>query len=136
MKKYRGVLTQAAHLAAIVAVCTAVMFAVYALLGRLDGKVLLGGLIGWAVAMGHFMALSLAVSRALDRAVDAQAATRLRLSIQASAGMRLLVLAVLLIVLFRTQVCDPVAALVPLLCAQVALKFIDVFSPGKGAGGA
>ena len=50
--------------------------------------------------MGHFMALSLAVSRALDRAVDAQAATRLRLSIQASAGMRLLVLAVLLIVLF------------------------------------
>ena len=44
---------------------------------------------------------------------------------------RLLVMAVILIVLFKAGICDPVAALVPLLCAQLALKFIGFFQGGK-----
>ena len=54
MGKYRDVLGQVLRLALIVAVCVAVMFGVYALLGRFDRKVLLGGLIGGRHCGGAF----------------------------------------------------------------------------------
>ena len=54
MGKYRDVLGQVLRLALIVAVCVAVMFGVYALLGRFDRKVLLSCLIGGGIAVGHF----------------------------------------------------------------------------------
>ena len=55
-----------------------------------------------------------------------------QLSIQASTGIRLLFIAVVLILLFRGGICDPVAAMIPLLFAQFALKFIDLLRAGKG----
>ena len=115
MGKYRDVLGQVLRLALIVAVCVAVMFGVYALLGRFDRKVLLGGLSGGGIAVGHFLFLSITIARALDRAAEDSDPARLQLSIQASTGIRLLFIAVVLILLFRADICDPVAALIPLL---------------------
>lgn len=132
MGKYRDVLGQVLRLALIVAVCVAVMFGVYALLGRFDRKVLLGGLIGGGIAVGHFLFLSITIARALDRAAEDSDPARLQLSIQASTGIRLLFIAVVLILLFRGGICDPVAAMIPLLFAQFALKFIDLLRAGKG----
>lgn len=131
MHKYRDVLGQVGRLAAVEAVCVAVILAVYFFLGGLDAKVLLGALIGGAMSVGHFLVLSITVSNALDRAKDEEEAAHVRVSILASASMRLLVMAVILIVLFKAGICDPVAALVPLLCAQLALKFIGFFQGGK-----
>lgn len=132
MGKYRDVLGQVLRLAAIVAVCVAAMFGVYAVLGRFDQKVFVGGLIGGGIAVAHFLFLSITIARALDRAKEEENAARLQLSIQASTGIRLLAIAVVLILLFRAEICDPVAALIPLLIAQFALKFIDLFRSGKG----
>lgn len=132
MGKYRDVLGQVLRLAAIVAVCVAAMFGVYAVLGRFDQKVFAGGLIGGGIAVAHFLFLSVTIAHALDRAKEEENAARLQLSIQASTGIRLLVIAVVLILLFRAEICDPVAALIPLLIAQFALKFIDLFRGGKG----
>lgn len=131
MHKYRDVLGQVGRLAAVEAVCVAVILAVYFFLGGMSVKVLLGALIGGAMSVAHFLVLSVSVCNALDRAKSEEEAARVRVSIQASASMRLLVLAVILIVLFKMGVCDPVAALVPLLCAQLALKFIGFFQGGK-----
>lgn len=131
MHKYRDVLGQVGRLAAVEAVCVAAILVVYFFLGGMTGKVLLGAFVGGVMAVGHFLILSITVSNALDRAKDEEEAARVRVSIQASASMRLLVMAVILIVLFKAGICDPVAALVPLLCAQLALKFIGFFQGGK-----
>ena len=131
MHKYRDVLGQVGRLAAVEAVCVAVILAVYFFLGGMNVKVLLGALIGGAMSVAHFLVLSVSVCNALDRAKSEEEAARVRVSIQASASMRLLVMAVIFIVLFKMGVCDPVAALVPLLCAQLALKFIGLFQGGK-----
>ncbi|WP_294451217.1 ATP synthase subunit I [uncultured Gemmiger sp.] len=131
MHKYRDVLGQVGRLAAVEAVCVAVILAVYFFLGGMTVKVLLGALIGGAMSVAHFLVLSVSVCKALDCAKSEEEAARVRVSIQASASMRLLVMAVILIVLFKMGVCDPVAALVPLLCAQLALKFIGLFQGGK-----
>lgn len=131
MHKYRDVLGQVGRLAAVEAVCVAVILAVYFFLGGMTVKVLLGALIGGAMSVAHFLVLSVSVCNALDRAKSEEEAAHVRVSIQASASMRLLVMAVILIVLFKAGICDPVAALVPLLCAQLALKFIGFFQGGK-----
>lgn len=133
MEKYRDVLGQVIRLAAIVAVCTAVMFGVYGALGRLDGRVWAGGAVGWTMAVAHFLILSFTIARALDRAEEENSTAQIRLTVQASTGIRLLMMAVVLIVLFRAGLCDPVAALIPLLAAQFALKCMDLFRAGKGA---
>ncbi len=95
---------------------------VYALLGRLDRLVLLGAVFGWILAVGNFLSLSITVSNALDRAANGGSPQKAQLEIQTSSVVRPLVLALIYIVLFRAKVCDPVAALLPLLFAQVAIR--------------
>lgn len=134
MQKNRGVLRQVGGLAAALLVCIAVMLAVYALLGRLDRMVLLGALFGWLLAIGNFLSLSITVSNALDRAANGGSQQKAQLEIQTSSVVRPLVLAVIYIVLFRAKVCDPVAALLPLLFAQVAIKVLEFFRNDKKGG--
>ena len=134
MQKNRGVLRQVGGLAAALLVCIAVMLAVYALLGRLDRMVLLGALFGWLLALGNFLSLSITVSNALDRAANGGSPQKVQLEIQTSSVVRPLVLAVIYIVLFRAKICDPVAALLPLLFAQVAIKVLEFFRNDKKGG--
>ena len=134
MQKNRGVLRQVGGLAAALLVCIAVMLAVYALLGRLDRMVLLGALFGWLLAIGNFLSLSITVSNALDRAANGGSPQKAQLEIQTSSVVRPLVLAVIYIVLFRAKVCDPVAALLPLLFAQVAIKVFEFLRNDKKGG--
>lgn len=133
MGKYRDVLSQILRLTIIMAICVAAMFGVYALLGRFGEKVLIGGLVGGVLAVGHFAVLSFTIARTVARAAREEGGARLQLAVQTSAGIRLLVIAVILILLFRAGICDPVAALIPLVIAQFAIKLIDLFRIGKGA---
>ena len=134
MQKNRDVLRQVGGLAVALLVCIAVMLAVYALLGRLDRLVLLGAVFGWILAVGNFLSLSITVSNALDRAANGGSPQTAQLEIQTSSVVRPLVLALIYIVLFRAKVCDPVAALLPLLFAQVAIKVLEFFRNDKKGG--
>lgn len=134
MQKNRDVLRQVGGLAVALLVCIAVMLAVYALLGRLDRLVLLGAVFGWILAVGNFLSLSITVSNALDRAANSGSPQKAQLEIQTSSVVRPLVLALIYIVLFRAKVCDPVAALLPLLFAQVAIKVLEFFRNDKKGG--
>lgn len=134
MQKNRDVLRQVGGLAAALLVCIAVMLAVYALLGRLDRLVLLGAVFGWILAVGNFLSLSITVSNALDRAANGGSPQKAQLEIQTSSVVRPLVLTLIYIVLFRAKVCDPVAALLPLLFAQVAIKVLEFFRNDKKGG--
>ena len=134
MQKNRDVLRQVGGLAVALLVCIAVMLAVYALLGRLDRLVLLGAVFGWILAVGNFLSLSITVSNALDHAANGGSPQKAQLEIQTSSVVRPLVLALIYIVLFRAKVCDPVAALLPLLFAQVAIKVLEFFRNDKKGG--
>ena len=134
MQKNRDVLRQVGGLAVALLVCIAVMLAVYALLGRLDRLVLLGAVLGWILAVGNFLSLSITVSNALARAANGGSPQKAQLEIQTSSVVRPLVLALIYLVLFRAKVCDPVAALLPLLFAQVAIKVLEFFRNDKKGG--
>lgn len=127
MQKHKDVLHQTGRLALALVVCVGAMLGVYALLGKFTASVFLGAVIGSVLAIGNFLSLSITVSNALDRAARDQDPQRAQLSIQASSVVRLLVLAAIYILLFRAEVCDPVAALIPLLLAQAALKLVEFF---------
>lgn len=127
MQKHRDVLHQTGRLAVALVVCVGVMLGIYALMGKFTSSVFLGVVIGSLLAIGNFLSLSITVSNALDRAARDQDPQRAQLSIQASSVVRLLALAAIYILLFRAKVCDPVAALIPLLLAQAALKLVEFF---------
>lgn len=127
MQKHRDIFEQTGRLAVAVALCIAAMLAVYALAGRFDNAVLIGALAGFVLAMGNFLSLSITVSNALDRAANGGSPQKAQLEIQTSGVVRPVVLVIIYILLFRAKLCDPVAAILPLLFAQVCIKLIEFF---------
>lgn len=127
MQKHKDILEQVSRLAVALLICVVAMLLVYGLLGAFSVKVLLGAGIGFLLAVGNFVSLSITVSNAVDRAARDNDPQRAQLSIQSSSVIRLLALALIYIMLFRAGVCDPVAALLPLLLAQMALKLVEFF---------
>ena len=134
MQKHRDIFEQTGRLAVAVALCVAAMLAVYALAGRFDNAVLIGALVGFVLAMGNFLSLSITVSNALDRAANGGSPQKAQLEIQTSSVVRPVVLVIIYILLFRAKLCAPVAAILPLLFAQVCIKLIEFFrkEPTKG----
>ena len=127
MQKHRDIFEQTGRLAVAVALCIAAMLAVYALAGRFDNAVLIGALVGFVLAMGNFLSLSITVSNALDRAANGGSPQKAQLEIQTSSVVRPVVLVIIYILLFRAKLCDHVAAILPLLFAQVCIKLIEFF---------
>lgn len=136
MQKHREILRQVCRLMVALAVCVAIMLGVYALLGAFTSSVLVGAILGFVLAVGNFVSLSITVSNAMDRAARDKDPQRAQLSIQASGVIRLLVLAAIYFLLFRAKVCDPVAALLPLLMAQAVLKLVEFFRKDDEGGDA
>ena len=66
MQKHQDILQQVGRMALATAGCSAIMLAIYAVVGRFTTAVLLGGLLGTVIAVGNFLALSITVSNALD----------------------------------------------------------------------
>ena len=117
-------------------ICVGIMLGIYALLGIFTRSVLVGAVVGLLLSIGNFVSLSITVSNALDRAARDNDPQRAQLSIQTSSVIRLLVLAAIYILLFRAKLCDPIAALLPLLLAQGVLKLVEFFRNDKEGGGA
>ena len=111
--------------------CVALMLAVYALLGRFDTKVLIGGLLGGGLAIANFLLLSMAVARAADQAMESGEAAKATLSIRSSAAFRLLAIAASLFLAFRAELCEPIAALLPLIFLQLCINLVGFFRKDK-----
>ena len=136
MQKHQDILQQVGRMALATAGCSAIMLAIYAVVGRFTTAVLLGGLLGTVIAVGNFLALSITVSNALDRAAAGDNSVKARMSIQSSSVVRTAILAVIYVLLFRAQICDLAAALLPLLFAQAAIKLIEFFRKDSKGGDA
>lgn len=136
MQKYRQIAQQMLRLSLATVTCVAAMLGVYALLGACNRQVVLGAVAGLALALGNFFFLSVTVSNALDCAARDGEPRRAQLSIQLSGTVRLVVLALIYVALFRAGLCDPVAALLPLIFAQIAIKFVEFFRKDDKGGDA
>ena len=85
------------------------------------------------MAMGNFLSLSITVSNAMNRAANGGSPQKAQLEIQTSSVVRPVILVIIYILLFRAELCDPLAAILPLLFAQICIKLIDFSRPDPQA---
>lgn len=113
------------------AVCVALMFAVYALIGKFGLSVVLGGLVGVVLATGNFFFMALIATLAADRAEqqDVEGGQKL---IKSSWPIRLAVMAVVLFVCAKSGYFDVVALVLPLVFVRPVLTVREFFKK-KGA---
>ena len=118
-------------IAAGVTICTALMLAVYALLGYFSTKVLLGGIFGTLLTVANFFFMAVGTSLAADKAQD-QNVSGVKAVMRSSMGLRLLVLFVLLFALLKSGICEPLALLLPLVFVRPVLMLGEFFRKKEG----
>ena len=107
-------------------ICVALMCGVYALLGKFDLSVVLGGLVGFLVAAGNFFSLAVVATIAADKAEAGDPASGQKL-MKSSYPIRLLAMAGVLILCAKSGVCDVIALVLPLLFVRPILTIAEFF---------
>lgn len=102
---------------------TGIMIGVYALLGKLTAKVLLGAALGTAAALLNFAVMTYSVVRA----ESAESPERGALQVRLNYVIRMIVLAAALIVALKTKAFDPVATVLPLCFIRIAIFLSELF---------
>ena len=119
-----------------VAGCTGLMFAVYALIGKMSGKVLAGGLIGTALAVLNFYLMAAGANAAADRAVNMEDTTSGKSLMTFSYIIRLAVIFAVLLICVKTDLIDPLAGVLPLIFVQPVLLISEMIRKKNGKGDA
>lgn len=127
----KDVLHETGIIALGVAIGVAVMFGVFALLGRFDRTVLLGGIVGGALAILNFLFMAINASVAADKAVK-QDVSGGKALMQTSYIMRLIAIFVILLVCVKSGACNAIASVVPLLLIRPVITIAEFFrKPGE-----
>lgn len=111
------------------AVCVGIMLGIFALLGRFDRTVLLGGIFGGLIATLNFFFMAISATIASDKAV-AQDVKGGQATIQISYIARLAVMAVVLFALVKSGLCDVFAVVLPLVFTRPILTLFEFFRKG------
>lgn len=106
--------------------CAGAMVGIFALLGYYDSTVLIGAAVGCVMAVGNFFMMAVASEAAADKAMNDDVKGG-KAAIKASFRMRLVILFVLLILLAKSGVCNPIAMVVPLLLTRPVLTVVEFF---------
>lgn len=109
------------------AICTAVMWVVFAALGlvgwvRFDLKLVLSSLVGDAVAVGNFAGICLMVQKVIDE----QDEKRRKAQLQASYNIRMLIQAVWVIVAIAAPCFQPFAGVLPLFFPRITIYYLQI----------
>ena len=127
----KTVLRETGIIAMGVVIGVALMYGVFALLGRFDRAVLLGGVIGGALAILNFLFMAINASVAADKAVR-QDVTGGRALMQTSYIVRLAAIFVILLACVKSGLCNAIAAVVPLLFVRPTITIAEFFrKPGE-----
>lgn len=112
-----------------VAVLTAVMLGVYALLGRLNLSVILGGVVGAVLSVGNFFFMAVAATLAADKAEkqDISGGTNL---MRASYPVRILILGGALLLCGFSGYFDLIALVLPLAFVRPVITLSAFFRKG------
>ena len=114
-----------------VLLCTAVMIGVFAMLGKYDTSVLLGGAAGALLAVGNFFFMAVGIILAADKA-EKQEVNAGKLLARNSYLFRLLVLAVLLFACAKSGWFNLFALVLPLIFVRPALTIAEFFRKTGG----
>lgn len=132
MESRRIVFRETGIVAVGVAVCTAVMLLVFALLGKFQPDVLWGSLLGAALSIGNFFFMALSTCVAADKA-ESQDVKGGTLLMRNSYLLRLLVLFVILIACAKSGLFNLIALALPLLFVRPTLTVAEFFRKKEGS---
>lgn len=131
MNPRQFIIKETVYLALGEAVCVAAMVGIFAMLGLLDYKVLLGGMIGLLIAVGNFFFMAITSDAAADKAME-QDVKGGKAAIKASYSLRLVIIGVLLFVFAKSGHCNPIALVCPLFLVFPIITVIEFFRKAGG----
>ena len=108
------------------AICVAVMLSVFALLGKFDRSVVLGGILGGLIAVGNFFFMAVGTALAADKAEN-QDVKGGQAVISSSYTIRMIVMAVLLFAAVKSGFCNVFASVIPLVFVRPVLTLGEFF---------
>ena len=126
MDSRKFVLKETAIIALGQVICVCAMIGVFALLGKFDRSVWLGGIFGGLLATLNFMFMAIGVSMAADKAQQ-QEVTRGQVTVRLSYFVRMIVLFVLLYALIKSGLCNVITAVLPLVFTRPILTIAEFF---------
>lgn len=108
------------------------MVGIFALLGKFDSSVLLGGIVGGAVAVGNFFAMAIGVNVAADKA-EKQNVKGGQATVKGSYLLRMAVIFLVLFAFAKSGLCNAIALVVPLIFVRFTLTLSEFFrrKPGE-----
>ena len=107
-------------------ICVALMIGIFALLGKLDTSVWLGGIAGGVLAVANFFFMAIAATVASEKAVN-QDVKGGQLTLRLSYMLRLVVIFVILFALVKSGVCHVITAVLPLAFTRPVLFVAEFF---------
>ena len=126
MDSRKLVLTQTAVIAVGQVIGVAAMCGIFALLGRFDSTVLLGGIVGGIAAILNFFIMAIGAMLAADKA-EAQNVKGGQATIQSSYLIRTVVLFVVLFAFAKSGLCNVIALVLPLVFVRPTLTIAEFF---------
>lgn len=109
-----------------VSICVALMFGIYALIGRFSIPVLLGGLVGGLISIANFFAIAVVATLAADRAENQDVIGGKKL-ISNSYPLRMLAIAGILFVCAKSGLFDVIALVLPLVFVRPTITVAEFF---------
>lgn len=126
MNTRRFVLRETGMLAIGEALCAGIMVGIFALLKHYSTQVLLGAIIGVILTVGNFFLMAVAAEAASDKAMNGDVKGGKAL-VKTSRQLRLIGLFALLAVFIKTDLCNPIAIVVPLVLERLVLLVVEFF---------
>ena len=127
----RGFITQKLILLGVSeCVLVALMSLVFVALDRFDVSVVIGGIAGGILALANFFFLALAANSAADSAV-AQDVKVGKNKIRSSYMTRMIVIFIILLILAKTGIANPIALVVPFFAVKPLIMVDEFFRKPK-----
>ena len=104
----------------------AVMLAIFALLGRFDRSVVLGGLIGGVLTILNFILMAVNANNTADKAVSQDVKSG-KSMLQLSYAARLAMIFVVLFACVKSGLCNGFAIVIPLLFVRPTITIAEFF---------
>ena len=108
------------------AICVALMLVIFAMLGKFDSTVLLGGVIGGVLTIANFFFMAVGTSLAADKAEN-QDVKGGQAVIKSSYLLRMVVLFVLMFACVKSGLCNVLALVIPLVFVRPVLTIGEFF---------
>ena len=112
-------------------ICIGAMIGIFALLGKLDRSVWLGGIVGGVVALGNFFFMAVCADLASDRAQAGNVKGGQAL-VRFSYFGRLAVMVIVLFAFVKSGLCYVMTAVLPLAFTRPILTLSEFFRKGEG----